>query len=555
MEDLGTFIIIIAVIAAFAIIVIMLALKSLLLISQPNEVVVLSGRKRTLPSGDIVGYRMIRGGRAFRMPFIEKASRMSLETIPIDLSVGNAYSKGGILLAVEAIANIKIDSTEPAFGNAVERFLDMTEDDIHSIAKDTLEGNLRGVLASLTPEEVNEDRLKFAEVLIDEAVGDLGQLGLKLDVLKITNISDERGYLDSIGRKKTAEVIANAKKAEADKKAEAEEAEADSLRRAELAKAKAHQEIESAKVEAEQNVEIAKANKTAEAEAARAKAEELAKKAQAEAKQEIETAQVQSEQNVQIARSNKIAEAREAEAAAKARAEKANALAKQEIETAQIDSERNVKISKAQADTNVEIENNNLRVKKAELEKVAIQKEKEAEVAGEKAKVVFEQEVEQQRIELQKRRLMADVIEPAKAKREALELEAKGEAAKIVADGEAQVAILNMMIKSYLDADGHGDRIMMLKMLPQLVETMAGTIKDINIDKLTMVDGGNGSSSNGGGQLSKLVNQFPGALVSLSEMVENATGVDILNLFRKEEPKSPGVVQDAEFIAEDDGAE
>lgn len=531
MEQTGIVIIVIAALAAFTLVFILVSLKRLLLISQPNEVIILSGRKRNLPNGDIVGYRIIRGGRAFRMPFIEKASRMSLETIPIELSVGNAYSKGGIPLAVEAIANIKVDSTEPAFGNAVERFLTRTEEEIHSIAKDTLEGNLRGVLASLTPEEVNEDRLKFAEVLIDEAVGDLSQLGLKLDTLKITNISDERGYLDSIGRKKTAEVLANAKKAEAEKRAEAEEAEAESLRRAETAKAKAHQEIETAKVEAEQNVTIARVGKIAESEAAQAQALEKAEKAKAFAQQEIEMAKVQSEQNVQIAKSNKTSEAREAEAAAKARAERANALANQDINVAHIESERNVKVAQAQASINIETENNLLRVKKAELEKIAIEKEKQAQVAGIKAQVVYEQEVEQERIELQKRKLVADVIEPAKAKREAYELEAKGKASTIIADGEAQVAILNMMIKSYLSAEGKGDKVLMLKMLPEIVNSIAGTVKDIKIDKITMVDSGGGNGS----QLNKLVSQFPGAVASLTEMIENTTGVDILSMFKKKE--------------------
>ena len=94
------YIITLAVIIVFAILFVMFAVSRLLLISQPNEVVVLSGRKRRLPDGTIVGYRIIRGGRALRIPFLEKASRMSLETIPIELSVNNAYSKGGIPLAV-----------------------------------------------------------------------------------------------------------------------------------------------------------------------------------------------------------------------------------------------------------------------------------------------------------------------------------------------------------------------------------------------------------------------------------------------------------------------
>jgi flotillin len=225
MNIFGNLLLGLIVVAGVLVLTLMAFISRYLLICHPNEVIILSGRRRKLSDGSVVGYRQIRGGRALRIPVVEKAARLSLEAIPLELTVSNAYSKGGIPLRVEAIANIKIDSTEPALGNAVERLLDKGRDEIHGIAKDTLEGNLRGVVATLTPEEVNEDRLKFAQSLIDEADQDLKQLGLQLDTLKIQNVSDDAGYLDSIGRKKTAEVIAAARKAEAGKKAEAEEAE------------------------------------------------------------------------------------------------------------------------------------------------------------------------------------------------------------------------------------------------------------------------------------------------------------------------------------------
>jgi len=228
----------------FTLAVTLVALVSrFLLICQPNEVIVLSGRRRTLPDGTEVGYRVIRGGRALRVPVMERAARLSLETIPLNLTVQNAYSAGGIPLKVDAVANVKVASEEPVLGNAVERFLDKGMDEVHQIAKETLEGNLRGVLATLTPEEVNEDRLKFAQSLIEEADQDLGQLGLKLDTLKIQNVSDDAGYLDSIGRRKTAEVLSSARTAEAERQAEAEEAEAESKRRGEVARARAAQAI------------------------------------------------------------------------------------------------------------------------------------------------------------------------------------------------------------------------------------------------------------------------------------------------------------------------
>lgn len=431
-------IIILAVIVLIAALIVLRVVAKLLLIAQPNEVIILSGRRRTLPDNSVVGYRMIRGGRALRIPFLERAAKMTLETIPLELSINNAYSKGGIPLVVEAIANVKIDSKEPAFGNAVERFLNRSEAEIQKIAKETLEGNLRGVLASLTPEEVNEDRMKFAEVLMDEADIDLQKLGIQLDTLKITNIADERGYLDSIGRMKTAEVIANAKKAEADRQAEAEEAEALALQRAETAKAKA----------------------------------------------------------------------------------------KQEIETAQILSNQNISINQAKASQSIEVENTNLRIKKAELEREAVIKEKEAMVAGQKAQAQFEQELEEQRILLQQKKLTADIIEPAKARKEALELEARGEAAKIIADGEARLNIINQNMQLLANSGKNSDKFYTLIMLPQIIENMTETIKGISIDKMTVID--NGSADSNSGAYSKIINQIPGSIIQLSETIKTATGVDVL---------------------------
>ena len=110
-----------------------------------------------------VGYRTVTGGRTLRIPIIERVHWLSLGTIPLELSVSDAYSKGNIPLTVQAIANIKFASTpETVFNNAIERLLGKTISEIEALAKETLTGNLRGVLAKLTPEEVNEDRLGFA---------------------------------------------------------------------------------------------------------------------------------------------------------------------------------------------------------------------------------------------------------------------------------------------------------------------------------------------------------------------------------------------------------
>ncbi|MEL6350375.1 MAG: SPFH domain-containing protein [Cyanobacteria bacterium J06627_28] len=198
-----------------------LTIKNLYYICQPNEVLIFAGGKQKL--GDRkVGYRLVKGGSSLRTPLLEKVMRMNLTNMIIELKVSNAYSKGGIPLHVSGVANIKIAGEEPTIHNAIERLLGKPRKEIERMAKETLEGNLRGVLASLTPEQVNEDKIAFAKSLLDEAEEDLQKLGLVLDTLQIQNISDDVRYLDSIGRKQQADLQRDARIAEAEAQAESE---------------------------------------------------------------------------------------------------------------------------------------------------------------------------------------------------------------------------------------------------------------------------------------------------------------------------------------------
>ncbi len=403
------------------------AIKSLIVIVPPNQVAVISGRNRGLPDGRTVGYRVIKGGRTLRVPLLEKVDYMDLNTIPIEVSVTNAYSKGAIPLDVQGVANIKVSSREGVLENSVERFLGRESGYIQQIAKENLEANLRGVLSTLTPEEVNEDRLKFAQTLIDEADDDIKTLGLELDVLKIQNVTDQVGYLEAVGRRQTAMVIKEARESEAMREAEAEEAEATGRERSELAR--------------------------------------------------------------------------------------------------------------VAADLHIVEEQNKLRVRRAQLEAEAVAREAEAVVAGEKAKAVAEQDLEQERIELQKRRLEADVITPAQARKEAMELEAKGRAAKIIEDGNAQVEVFRRLTDQYQLAGDDAQEIFVLNMLPELVAQIVDTVKGVNIDKISVIDsGGQGGSGQG---IPGVVSQMPAAVISITEQIENATGVNILDALAK---RTDGVV-------------
>jgi flotillin len=214
-----------------------------LYLCRPSEILIFSGRKHRLADGSYVGSRVVFGGRAWRIPLIESVQRMQMLAMPIDVSVQGAYTKVGIPLKVRAIAVIKLSSDPGVVMNAIERFLGRGMGDIQQVAKETLEGNLRGVLATLTPEEVNEDRLKFADSLAEEVEQDLSKLGLHLDVLKIQHVTDDANYLASIGRERIAQVIRDAEIAESNANNEAAKEAASAEMRARVASADAEKAI------------------------------------------------------------------------------------------------------------------------------------------------------------------------------------------------------------------------------------------------------------------------------------------------------------------------
>ena len=223
--------------------------KNLIYLCGPNEALIFSGARHRDDADRLVGYRIIKGGRGIRIPLLETVDRLDLTNMIIEVSVDNAYALGGIPLSVNGVANVKVAGFSPAIDNALERFLGMGRHEIIKIAKDTLEGNLRGVLSQMTPEEVNNDKITFAEKLLEEAEHDLTKLGLVLDTLKIQNVSDEKGFLDSIGRKQSAEVSKRARISEAETRAQSIQRDAENTKSAELAEIRSKRTIITAETE------------------------------------------------------------------------------------------------------------------------------------------------------------------------------------------------------------------------------------------------------------------------------------------------------------------
>jgi flotillin len=266
-------------IAIGVLLVLMVIYRYLLRICRPNEILIFSGRKHTTSDGRAVGYRVVFGGRGVRVPIVETVHQMDVSLISVPIAVQGAYSEGGIPLNVHAIANIKVSTDRRYVGNAIERFLGKDRAEIARVVKETLEGHLRGVLATLTPEELNEDRLKFARQLEASSGPDLEKLGLELDVLKIQHVSDDRNYLESIGRQRIAEILRSAEVSESDAARLAEQSEAAARARGEVAMTNAKAAVQRKGNELRQ----IKAEVDAEARGEEVRAEAAGQQARAEA--------------------------------------------------------------------------------------------------------------------------------------------------------------------------------------------------------------------------------------------------------------------------------
>lgn len=257
----------------------LLVYNYLVRICRPNEILIFSGRKHRTEDGRMVGYRVVFGGRGTLVPILEEVKSMDVGLMSVPMQISGAYSEGGIPLNVHAIANVKVSTDRRFVGNAIERFLGRNQVEVARVVKETLEGHLRGVLATMTPEELNEDRLKFARTLEMSAKPDLEKLGFELDVLKIQHISDDRNYLESIGRQRIAEILRTAEVAESDATRQAEQSEAGARARGEVAMTNAQAAVQRKQNELRQ----IQAEVDAEARAEEVRAEAAGQQARAEA--------------------------------------------------------------------------------------------------------------------------------------------------------------------------------------------------------------------------------------------------------------------------------
>ena len=183
----------------------------------PNQVLIVSGFKRTIAgTSEKIGFRIVKGGATFIWPVFERVDPLSLELMTIDVKTPEVYTVQGVPVMVDGVAQVKVRGDEVSIRTAAEQFLSKDTSEIMNVALQTLEGHLRAILGTLTVEEIYKNRDAFAGRVQEVAATDMANMGLSIVSFTIRDIRDKTGYLDALGRPRVAQVKRDAVIGEAD---------------------------------------------------------------------------------------------------------------------------------------------------------------------------------------------------------------------------------------------------------------------------------------------------------------------------------------------------
>ncbi len=424
-----------------------------------NKIIVVYGK-----TGGEKTAKCVHGGGTFIIPLIQDYGVLSLEPMTTDIDLRGALSKGNIRVAVPSTFTFGISTDPKIMINAAERLLGLSKSDVITQASDIILGQLRLAIATLTIEEINQDREKFLEQINANVNTELNKIGLEIINVNIKDITDESGYIDAIGKKAAAEAINKAK-------------------------------VEVAQQEKLGAVGEASANKEKEVQVAEQTAQTQIGRTNAEREQRIKTAELE-------------AQAVEGENVAKANIAEYNAT----LAVKQADAFREGEVAKANAQRDV------------------LLAQKEQEEAKLKKEELARQEVEKLKVQVQ-----ADA-EAERQRRIALG-EADAIKAKYFAEAEGIKAVLEAKAKGYEDLVKISNNrpeiatsFLMIEKIEKIVEKQVDAIKNIKFDKITVWDGGTGSSN--GSTTANFMKDLIKALPAMHDLAGQA-GIELPQILGK----------------------
>ena len=437
-------------------------------VAGPNEALVRSGGG-SQPKITV-------GGRVIVIPIFFKAQSLSLEVMTLAVETGKVYTKEGVAVTVDGVAQVKVARSEEAIRTAAQQFVGKAQREIAEVALQTLEGAQRAILGTMTVEGIYQDRESFAQSVGEVAEPHMANMGLEIVSFTIRDIRDDMGYLDALGRKRTAEVTRDAEIGEAEATRDASIRRAEAQRDARVVEAAANRDQETAKFDAETRI------------------------AESERDFKVEQAKYQRETN-----------ARQAEA------ELAYAL--QEAVTRQEIREQEVQIEVVERTKQIEIEAQEVLRRERELE-AGIKRPAEAEryrletiAAGEKGQVVAGAEAEAESLTLN-----------GTGEANAIRARGEAEADAIRARGLAEAEAMRVKAEAWKE---YGQAAMIDTLLESLPEVASAVAQPLaQTDRIVMISG------DGSMGASKLTNDVTKVVSQLPDLVESLTGIDILGTLK-----------------------
>ncbi|MBI5708351.1 MAG: flotillin family protein [Armatimonadetes bacterium] len=462
----------------------------------PNEVLIVSGRPSSYQGADGVrvnkNFRIFHGGGTFVWPVRERVDRLSLELMTLEIKTPEFYTKFGVPIIVDGIAQIKVRSDDPvALITAAEMFLSKSRTEMNEIALQMMSGHLRSVISTLPFEEIHCSPEMFAQTVQRLTAEDLANMGIQVVSFTIREIQDPKGYLQAIGRPKMAEVQKNAVLGEATATRDSTMGKSLAEREATITSSKAVEDARLAQINAD--VAVAKAEKDKSIQLERFNAEVALEQAQKDLAYDLQKAKTQ------------------------------QALTEEAMGVSLIEKRKLIELEQSEIERR-ELELMHTVRKPAEAEAKKIQMLADAERERRMAMAEAEAQATRKMGLADAEVIRAKGEAEAEAIRQKALAEAEGQRAKFLAEAEG----MQQKAKAWQEYNEAALSQLLIEKLPEIAGAVAQPLS--KIDRITMVQ--NGGSSDGTG-IEKVTKGVSEVLMQLPGVVETMSGLNLPEMLAK----------------------
>jgi flotillin len=445
---------------SIAVIAGLMALSVVFLISAFARMFRKAGPHQAVIVYGLRGTRVIKGRGTFILPMIESSKDLSLELMSFDVAPKqDLYTRQGVAVTVEAVAQIKVKSDPESIQTAAEQFLTKSDENREGLIRLVMEGHLRGIIGQLTVESIVKEPEMVGDRMRSTCAGDMNKMGLEVISFTIKEVRDKNDYIANMGRPDIARIQRDADVAAAEAERDTAIRRAQALREAAIAKAQADQE----RVLAETLSMAKQAEASRDLEIKKAEYNETVKRQQAQADKayEIQTSVMQ------------------------------QTLIAEQVKVHQIEKEHEIKVQDAE-------------IERRERELIAT--------------VLKQAEIERRRVETmaaaEKQRLIAE----AEGRASAIRAQGEAEAEIVFKRGEAEAKAMNVKAEAYQEYNQAAVVDKLITNMPEIVKALASPLQ--NVDKITVVStGGDAAGMNKiTGDITKMAAQIPALFETLSGM-------------------------------------